>query len=175
MTDATDQHTDQQIEPHIELGSADVLYRDDALIAVAKPPGLVSQATPDPRRDHLLAAVTRYLMRVDGTIAPAPVLVHRLDRDTSGVVVLSLHPDAHGALGEAFRSREARKTYLAVVATAARTVATDEAWTIDNHLRVDRKAKTQRRVQAVRSGGDRAITDVRVLAVADGAALIEAR
>ncbi len=171
MTDPTE----PQVEPQIELGPADVLYRDDAVIAVAKPPGLVSQATPDPRRDHLLAAVARYLARVDGAAAPAPVLVHRLDRDTTGVVVLSLHPDAHGVLGEAFRSREAHKTYLAVVVTAARTVAAGEAWTIDNHLRVDRRAKTPRRVLAVRSGGDRAITDVRVVAVAEAAALVEAR
>lgn len=162
-------------EPQLELDATDVLHRDDVLIAVAKPAGLVSQATPDPRRDHLLAVVTRYLRRVDGADAPTPVLAHRLDRDTSGVVVLSLHSDAHGPLGEAFRSRDARKTYLAVVATAGRDVAEGVAWTVDNHLRVDRKAKGPRRVRAVRSGGDRAITDMRVLAVGAGAALVEAR
>jgi len=86
-----------------------VLYRDDFLIAINKPPGLAVQGGSGTRRhlDGMLDAL-RY-----GS-AERPRLVHRLDRDTSGVLILGRTPAATAALTQSFRQRSAQKLYWAV-------------------------------------------------------------
>ena len=87
-----------------------VLYRDDDVIALDKPPGLAVQGGTGTRRhvDGMLEAL-RF-----GALEP-PRLVHRLDRDTSGVLLLARSRAAAAALGKAFRGRAARKLYWAIV------------------------------------------------------------
>jgi 23S rRNA pseudouridine955/2504/2580 synthase len=87
-----------------------VLYRDDHLIVLNKPPGLPVQGGP---------GITRHLdAMLDGLRfgADRPRLVHRLDRDTSGVLALARTPGSAAKLAAAVRSRAAEKTYWAVVA-----------------------------------------------------------
>ncbi|MEL6954114.1 MAG: RluA family pseudouridine synthase [Pseudomonadota bacterium] len=90
-----------------------VLYRDDTLIAINKPPGLPSQGGSKQGERH-----------VDGLSASlafggeTPRLVHRLDKDTSGVMLLARTAKAARALSQAFRARETRKIYWAAVAGA---------------------------------------------------------
>ncbi len=88
-----------------------VIYRDDHVIALDKPAGLASQGGSGQTRhvDGLAAALK--FGRED-----APRLIHRLDKDTSGVLILARTPKSAHALGEAFRSKAARKTYWAAVA-----------------------------------------------------------
>ena len=90
---------------------AAVLYRDDWVIALDKPPGLAVQGGTGQSRhlDAMLEAV-----RFDADEPPR--LVHRLDKDTSGVLLLGRSREAAKRLAEAFRSREARKVYWAAVA-----------------------------------------------------------
>jgi 23S rRNA pseudouridine1911/1915/1917 synthase len=91
-----------------------ILYRDAALVAVDKPPGLPTHATADPSRPSLVSHVARHLRQSGGGGALA---VHqRLDRDTSGVVLFATDPRANEGLSRAFAGREVRKTYLALVA-----------------------------------------------------------
>jgi len=87
-----------------------VIYRDDAVIALDKPHGLAVQGGPGIAKhiDGLLDA-----LRFDSEERPR--LVHRLDRDTSGVLVLARTGAAAAKLAAAFRSRAAEKTYWAVV------------------------------------------------------------
>jgi 23S rRNA pseudouridine955/2504/2580 synthase len=87
-----------------------VLYRDDAVIVLNKPPGLPSQGGP---------GITRHL---DGMLdglrfgsEHRPRLVHRLDRDTSGVLVVARTPGVAARLAASFRGRDVEKTYWAVV------------------------------------------------------------
>jgi 23S rRNA pseudouridine955/2504/2580 synthase len=92
-----------------------VIHRDDDVIVLNKPAGLAVQGgTNTPRHvDGLL----------DGLIFDAekrPKLVHRLDRDTSGCLVLARHPRAAAALGEVFRDRDTDKIYWAIVTGAPR-------------------------------------------------------
>ena len=89
---------------------AAVLYRDDDVIALNKPPGLAVQGGTgtDKHLDAMLDA-----LRFDA--AERPRLVHRLDRDTSGVLLLARNALAARWLAEAFRSRQARKIYWALV------------------------------------------------------------
>jgi 23S rRNA pseudouridine955/2504/2580 synthase len=88
-----------------------VLYRDEQVIVLNKPPGLPVQGGPGITRhlDGLLDA-----LRFDA--ADRPRLVHRLDRDTSGVLVLGRTPGSAARLAAAFRGRDVEKTYWAVVA-----------------------------------------------------------
>lgn len=90
---------------------AGVLYRDDDILAINKPPGLATQGgTGTTRHVDGLAAALRF-GRED-----KPRLVHRLDRDTSGILVLARSVRAAAGLARAFQSRDARKIYWAVVA-----------------------------------------------------------
>jgi 23S rRNA pseudouridine1911/1915/1917 synthase len=91
-----------------------VLFRDSALLAVDKPPGLPTHATADPTRPSLVAHVERYLRELGGG---SYVGVHqRLDRDTSGVVLFATDERANAGLARAFEGRGALKTYVALVA-----------------------------------------------------------
>ncbi len=87
-----------------------VLYRDDHVIVLDKPPGLPTQGGP---------GITRHL---DGMLdglrygsEHRPRLVHRLDRDTSGVLVVARTPGVAAKLSASFRGRDVEKTYWAVV------------------------------------------------------------
>jgi len=94
----------------------EVLYEDEYLIAVNKPPGLVihpAAGNPDGTLVNALLAHCRDLSGVGGVERPG--IVHRLDKDTSGVLVAAKSDAAHRALALAFRWRTTDKRYLAVV------------------------------------------------------------
>lgn len=86
-----------------------VLYRDDSVIVIDKPPGLAVQGGP---------GITRHLDGMLDALAydgEKPRLVHRLDRDTSGVLVVARTVSAAAFLAKAFRGRDMEKTYWAIV------------------------------------------------------------
>ena len=95
-----------------------VLYEDNHLLVVDKPAGLLVQGGPaHDGQDHLVARATAWLRRTHQKPGNAYVgLVHRLDRNTSGVVVLAKTSKAAARLAEAFSTHALDKTYLAVVA-----------------------------------------------------------
>lgn len=102
-----------------------ILYEDADLVAIAKEAGWMTHpdghATGETLSDWFARAypassgVGETQRLKDGTEIPRPGIVHRLDRDTSGVLVLAKTDDAHARLKAAFQNREAKKTYLAVV------------------------------------------------------------
>ncbi|MDR3605767.1 MAG: RluA family pseudouridine synthase [Oligoflexia bacterium] len=157
---------------------ADILFEDEYLIAVNKPPGLPTQPTLDEARDNLFAAVKRFLVRRDGQKDPYVGLHHRLDRDTSGVVLLTKAQAANSGISEIFASHFAVKTYLAVCARPLPDVADSDRpreWTIKNYLARANDSGKRARYTAVRSGGDFAHTDFRLLEIMPRALLIEAK
>lgn len=86
-----------------------VIYEDDDMIVVDKPPGLVMH----PGEGHEDEGLDLLLRKRYG---PSARLVHRIDRDTSGVVVVARgHPQSAARLTDAFRQGDAEKTYLALV------------------------------------------------------------
>ena len=85
-----------------------ILFRDAHYLAVDKPPGLPTHATVDARREDLLTLLQRQEGETLG-------LHHRLDRDTSGVLLLARTPEGNRALAQVFAGRELEKTYLGVV------------------------------------------------------------
>jgi 23S rRNA pseudouridine1911/1915/1917 synthase len=92
-----------------------ILYEDDDLIALNKPTDAYVEATPWDAEGHLRAALARFLAMRDGD-APSLHLAHRLDRDTSGVLLVSKTPDVNAALQRMFRDGAVHKTYLALCA-----------------------------------------------------------
>jgi 23S rRNA pseudouridine955/2504/2580 synthase len=142
------------------LGDADiafirslVLYRDDDVIALDKPPGLAVQGGTGTHR------------HVDGMLEglrfgaeEAPRLVHRLDRDTSGVLLLGRSRAAAAALGKVFRGREARKIYWAIVVG----VPDPRQGRIDLAI-AKLPGRAGEKMAVDREAGQRAITDFRVL------------
>jgi 23S rRNA pseudouridine1911/1915/1917 synthase len=152
---------------HVDLSDR-ILYEDRWVLAINKPAGLPSQSTRDLSRDHAVAAVERYLKsKVEGAVKVA--LHHRLDVDTSGVLIFGIHKDANKGLTEAFRNRKTQKVYLAVVSSPV-----PDSFEVENHLAADSKGyKT--RMKSVASGGDLAKTSFRVLAKLGSLSLVEAR
>ncbi|MCB1405658.1 MAG: RluA family pseudouridine synthase [Rhodobacteraceae bacterium] len=89
-----------------------ILWQDDHIIALNKPPGLPSQGGSG-QGDRHVDGLTEALMF---GYKERPVLVHRLDKDTSGILLLARTPRVARRLGEAFRNRTTRKIYWAIVA-----------------------------------------------------------
>jgi len=147
----------------------DVLYEDGHLIAINKPPGLVihpAAGNPDGTLVNALLAHCRDLSGVGGVERPG--IVHRLDKDTSGVLVAAKTDAAHRALSLAFRWRTTEKRYLAVVYGAPKT---DEG-VVDAPIA---RHPSERKRMAVVPGGRAARTLWFVRERFAGAALVECR
>lgn len=91
------------------VSSPGILALAPDLVAVDKPAGLPVVPARGEAPEHCLRA------RLEGELGERLWVVHRLDRETSGVVVFARHPDAHRALSLAFERREVAKTYVAFV------------------------------------------------------------
>ncbi len=92
-----------------------ILFENDDVVALDKPPG-VSMATSTKEGKSAAEAVQRLFAACGAPVpAPPPLLVHRLDAGTSGVVLLAKTPEAHRALSLALQERRAKKTYRALV------------------------------------------------------------
>ena len=94
----------------------DILYEDQDIILVNKPPGLVVHPAPGHREGTLLNALVHHCpdLAAVGDLS-RPGLVHRLDKDTSGVLVAAKTALAHAHLVHQFHDREVEKTYVALV------------------------------------------------------------
>ncbi|HYB41065.1 MAG TPA: RluA family pseudouridine synthase [Candidatus Methylomirabilis sp.] len=130
-----------------------LVHEDAALLVIDKPPGLLSIASERERERTAYRLIWDYLAA--GRPPRRPFVVHRLDRDTSGLLVFAKSPAAKQKLQEQFEMRTAERVYLAVVEGRVRA----DAGSLASRLRHDRALR-------VSSGpaGKLAITHYRVLA-----------
>jgi 23S rRNA pseudouridine1911/1915/1917 synthase len=129
------------VEP--EAIPLDVLYEDEWIVAVNKPAGMATHPAPGSRRGTLVAALLSHFGL--GTDWPDPQragIVHRLDKDTTGVIVVAKTPAALHALARQFERRAVAKVYHAVVHGAPR----DDSGEID--LAIGRDPVSRHRMQA---------------------------
>lgn len=106
----------QPKEPQPENIPLDVLYEDDDVVALNKPAGLVVHPAPGhPDGTLVNALLARFPALNDPDQPKRPGIVHRLDKDTSGVLIVAKHSDARRFLQRQFRQRDVDKTYLALV------------------------------------------------------------
>ncbi len=146
---------------------APIIFRDEYIVAVSKPPGLPSQPTLDPRRINLFD----WLKSSQGFEYLGQH--HRLDRDTSGVIVFTISEKANKGLADAFKERQAQKTYLAVVEKQSKPFpAVGESFRVKNFLK--RGEGKAGKMRSVRSGGDVAETEFIVLGISPQRALVQA-
>ena len=104
------------IEAHPEAIPLDVLYEDDHLLVINKEAGLVVHPAPGHAGGTLVNAVLHHcdrLSSIGGCIRPG--IVHRLDKDTSGVLIVTKTDAAQTGLSDQFKHRQVQKTYLALV------------------------------------------------------------
>ncbi len=148
-----------------------VVHQDDFMIAVDKPPGLAVH--PAGRRIH--GTLIHYLhQRFRRPEDPAhdvvPRLMHRIDRETSGLIMASLNEDFHAQITRQFEDRLVHKTYLAVVHGCPQQ---DEGL-IDLGIGPDRSSSIRLKLEARRDGsGQPALTRYRVLQQNKRYALVE--
>lgn len=103
--------------PTPEAIELSILYEDDDLVVVDKPPGMVVHPARGNWTGTLVSALQHHfdqLSRVGGPLRPG--IVHRLDRDTSGVIVVAKTDPAHARLAVQFQERTIEKEYFAIVA-----------------------------------------------------------
>ena len=153
--------------PEQEQASAElpILYEDDDVMVVNKPSGLLTHAkdglSTEPTVAEIIRAKTSFASDTD-----RPGIVHRLDRDTSGVLIIAKTADAAAHLQRQFAQRTAKKTYLAVTDGVPKLAAAK----IDLPIGRNPSAPSTFRVDP---NGKPAQTNYQVLAVADSKALIE--
>jgi 23S rRNA pseudouridine1911/1915/1917 synthase len=151
-------------------GDLRILHEDDDLIVVDKPPGLLT--VPLDRRTAAVSVFDLIKRHWRSQQKRRPLVVHRIDRDTSGLVVFAVHPHAQRALKEQFRRREPERVYLAVVLGVPRPVAGE--WR--DRLVWSESALLQRGTRANDPRGVEAISAYRVIeAFGTEASLLEVR
>ncbi|OGX38144.1 MAG: hypothetical protein A3C53_02930 [Omnitrophica WOR_2 bacterium RIFCSPHIGHO2_02_FULL_68_15] len=147
----------------------DILYEDDVLLLLNKPAGLVVHPGAGHATGTLVHGLLAHTQQLSSVAGPAkPGLVHRLDKDTSGVMVVAKEDAAHRALAKQFADRTVRRTYVAVV----RGRVPRERGVIAAPL--GRHPKDRQRVAVQPAGrGREAITHYRVLGRFPGMTLLE--
>ncbi len=159
-----------------KMGADRVLFEDESLIVVDKPAGLPTQPTLDEARDNLFAAVKKFLARRDSVVDPYVGLHHRLDRDTSGVVLFTKRKEANAGVAEMFKSHHIEKVYQALAVRPERPpVAVGGEWKVKNYLGRLQGTSKRAKFGAVRSGGDPAETDFRLMEDVGQVLHVEAR
>jgi tRNA pseudouridine32 synthase/23S rRNA pseudouridine746 synthase len=146
-----------------------VIHEDDAIIAFDKPPGLSSQGgrIKAATLDDLLGAFAR-------SNGKRPGLVHRLDRDTSGVILAAKTKPAAAFLGKALMGRRVAKTYLAVVSPGAPSPRDGRIETPLRRVSQGREVHMAT-CAAHHADAESASTGYRTLAASEEAALVELR
>jgi 23S rRNA pseudouridine1911/1915/1917 synthase len=150
-------------------GDLIIRYEDAALVVVDKPAGLLS--VPLARRSDAASVVDQLEdhLRARGRIRP--LVVHRIDRDTSGLVVFAKQTGAFRSLKDQFRRREAERVYLAIVYGCPEPAS--GRW--EDTLVWDEQALIQKATHRHDPDGKEALADYRVVEHLSGTSLLEIR
>ncbi len=157
----------QRIEVELPLESShippekidlDIRYEDEEVIVINKQPGILTHPTAHERTGSLLAGVSYYLH----SSGQVPHCVHRLDRDTSGVVMFAKHAHTHHVFDMALRARKMHRLYVALVycADIPKLETNEDGYmTIDLPIAEDPDHPSRR---VISPDGQRAITHCRI-------------
>ena len=104
----------EELSLEAEPIALDILYEDDDLIAVNKPPGMVVHPAPGHPRGTFVNALLHHCRTLGSQDPLRPGIVHRLDKDTSGVLIAAKTSCAHSRLVALFSERKIKKTYIAI-------------------------------------------------------------
>jgi len=152
---------------------AHILYEDEYLLVLNKPAGLPTDGSFVSDRDHICAAVQRFLVERSGRQDSYCCVQHRLDKDTSGVLVFSLQKHVNAGLHAAFEEHRVVKTYLAL--TTYKRFSPHETIRVTNQLARVSPKSAPCKWGPVATAGLRAETAFMVLQTGRLGSLIEAR
>lgn len=130
-----------------------IVYEDSSLIVINKPPGMVIHPAPGHSRGTLVHGLLYHckdLSGIGGVMRPG--IVHRIDKDTSGLIVIAKNDRAHNFLSDQFQARSIDKRYIALV----HGIVNKESGEID--LPIARHPTKRKEMSIMSSGGKRAIT-----------------
>jgi 23S rRNA pseudouridine955/2504/2580 synthase len=141
----------------------EVIDQTPHLIIINKRPGLPTQKTLKRNEDNLYDQVRRWRVLKEKVPAHLPYvgLHHRLDRDTSGLVLMTLKTSANREVADLFKFKRIKKTYRAV--TSFGSSLPPQSWRVDNLIRRSKVSKKRLFRFEVAQTGDRAITDFMTL------------
>lgn len=148
--------TPTELQP--EQIAFEVLYEDRHLLVLTKPPGVVVHPAAGHDTGTLVHGLLHHcdgLSGIGGELRPG--IVHRLDKDTSGVLVVAKNDTAHRILAAAFKARQVKKTYMAILEG---TLPSPEGRVT---LPIGRHAVDRKKMAADVKGGREALTQWRVL------------
>lgn len=146
-----------------------VVYEDECLLAVDKPAGMVVHPAAGHTGGTLVNALLAYYPQLADVGGPGRAgVVHRLDKDTSGLLLVAKVPEAHAALQRQFKRRQVRKTYLALVEGEVQP----REGVIE--VPVGRDQRQRKQMAAMRSGRP-AVTQYRAVEYFRGYTLLEVR
>ncbi len=145
-----------------------VLFEDDHLIILDKPAGLVVHPAPGHPDGTLVNALLHHAEVQGGSDPLRPGIVHRLDKDTSGVMVVAKSPQAHERLVEMFQQHSLERAYLAIA--LGRPPPAIRYETLHGRHPSNRKKFTSRSDR-----GRRAVTDLESIELLHGSALVRCR
>ena len=149
----------------------EIIHEDDDLLCLNKPPGLVVHPAAGHWQGTLVNAILHHCASVsEGGHPLRPGIVHRLDKDTSGCILVAKNDAAHAALSRQFAERTAQKTYLAVVRGRPRATSGVVTGAIARH-----PVHRQRMAISRRPGARAAETTWKVLQSEGNLSLLECR
>jgi 23S rRNA pseudouridine1911/1915/1917 synthase len=161
-----------QCNPEISLEPEniplEILFEDDHLLAVNKPAGMVVHPAPGHPNKTFVNALLYHCKDLKGVDRLRPGIVHRLDKDTSGLLLAAKTDIAHHKLVESFSSRQIEKTYLAIC--LGKPVNTTINAPIGRH-----PTKRKEMAISVNGRGKDAMTEIQVLAFNDRMSLVLAK
>ena len=148
----------KQIELKAQNIPIEIIYEDSDIIVVNKPKGMVvhpANGNPDGTLVNAIMAICKdSLSGIGGEIRPG--IVHRIDKDTSGLLIVAKNDNAHVKMSEQIKNHEVKKTYIALV----RGVFIENEATIDMPIG---RSTSDRKKMAVNKNGKNAITHIKVL------------
>ena len=160
----------KEVEIKAEDIPLDVVYEDNDILVVNKQKGLVvhpGNGNPDGTLVNAIMARCRdSLSGIGGEIRPG--IVHRIDKDTSGLLIIAKNDNAHINISEQIKNHEVQKTYIALV----RGVIKENQATIDMPIARSTKERTK---MAVSKKGKNAVTHIKVLERFDDFTLVEVK
>ena len=160
----------EKIDAEPEAIPLDVLYEDEDLIVINKPPGLVVHPGAGQRHGTLVNALLHHFPKLSGIGGKErPGIVHRLDKETSGCLVAAKTDEAHRGLSAQFASRSVEKIYLALVAGKLRK----SSGAIEE--KIGRHPVQRQRMSVAPKHGRTAKTEYRTVSSSDQMSLIECK
>ena len=148
----------KEIELKAQNIPIDIIYEDDDIIVVNKPKGMVvhpANGNPDGTLVNAIMAICKdSLSGIGGEIRPG--IVHRLDKDTSGLLIVAKNDKAHVNMSEQIKNHEVKKTYIALV----RGVVKENEATID--MPIGRSTSDRKKMAVIKTGRN-AVTHIKVL------------